>query len=139
MGKLWGNYGGKMNAKKIIYYASTALISLMLLAGAINFILNYTTAREEFLSFGFPVWIIYPLAAAKALGSFMLWVKHPECAWLREWAYAGIAFNLLLALGAHLSIADGKEIFPIVALFLVVVSRVSLEKLKTSSIETSSD
>ena len=117
-----------MKAKKIIYYISTVLISAMLLAGAANYIFNYAIAREEIITLGFPAWIIYPLAVAKTLGAVMLWIKRAECAWLKEWAYAGIVFNLLLATGAHLSVADGQQFFPLVALLLTIVSRTSLPK-----------
>lgn len=91
----------------ILYYATTGLISLGILGGA----MQYLTMNErivaafsyemdgEFNAIGFPAWLIYPMAIAKILGIAALWAPVPR--WIREWAYAGLFFNLLLAVGAH--------------------------------------
>jgi len=42
---------------------------------------------------------------------------------LKEWAYAGLFFDALLALSAHLMVNDGGQITAIVALIAIVVSR----------------
>jgi hypothetical protein len=47
------------------------------------------------------------LSLAKILGVLMLLAPVP--ALLKEWAYAGFAFDLTSALIAHLSVGDGAE------------------------------
>ena len=117
-----------MKTTKIIYYVSTGLFSLMLLAGATMYFLDYPHMSEEFTKLGFPLWIIYPLAVAKYLGIVSLWVKQiPNV--VREWAYAGFFFNLFLAFHAHLSINDGEQWGALIAIILLFTSRISLAKL----------
>lgn len=43
---------------------------------------------------------------AKILGLIVLWTQKSQT--LREWAYAGFFFNLLLAVSAHLYTGEGQ-------------------------------
>lgn len=85
---------------------------------------------ETFASLGFPVWIIYPLAIAKYLGLIAIWSNKSKL--LKEWAYAGFFFDVLLAAGAHLSVSDGGHYAALFGLVLVVVSRIYNGKLQNS-------
>lgn len=73
-----------------------------------------------FTTLGFPTWLIYPMALAKTLGLVAIWVSKSEK--LREWAYAGFFFNLLLGTSAHLAISDGEFAGALLALFTLLVS-----------------
>ena len=73
-----------------------------------------------FATFGFPTWLVYPLAIAKILGVIMILTKFKH--WLTEWAYAGIFFNVMLAISAHLAIKDGEQMGAIIGLILVLGS-----------------
>lgn len=86
------------------------------------YLTNYEMIEGAFKGFGFPTWIIYPLAYAKILGVLAVWIPGiPR--WLKEWAYAGFFFDALLAFGAHHYVNDGGELFSILALVFVTVSR----------------
>ena len=67
---------------------------------------------------------------AKLLGVIALWAKVPKL--LREWAYAGIFFNLLLAIGAHVfnpvNPNDMEAFVPAIPLVMLLVSRYTLYK-----------
>jgi hypothetical protein len=118
-----------MKAKKITYYITTILFSIMLLMGAGMYFFNYEHVTGEFTKLGFPLWIIYPLAVVKILGIIALWVKAiPNT--LREWAYAGFFFNLVLAFHAHIGAQDGDQYGALIALVLLLVSRYTLGKDK---------
>lgn len=119
-----------MKTTKIIYYISTTLFSIMLLMGAGMYFFNYEYAAGEFTKLGFPTWIIYPLAGIKIIGIISLWVKAIPGT-LREWAYAGFFFNLILAFFAHLNINDGEQFGALIALILLITSRYTLGKLAT--------
>jgi ABC-type Mn2+/Zn2+ transport system permease subunit len=102
---------------KIAHWIFTGLISALLLMSAGMYIAKYDEVAPVFGDLGFPVWLIYPMAVAKFLGVIMLLTKFNK--WLTEWAYAGIFFNLMLALGAHLSVGDGDAIPPVVGMALL--------------------
>ncbi len=119
-----------MKRNQIIYYVSTGLLSLLMLFSASMYIFQHEVAAEAFTGFGFPTWILYPLAIAKILGVIAIWYrKFPT---LREWAYAGFCFDFLLAIGAHVAINDGQHWLAVIALVLLFVSYFTGEK---SSIE----
>ena len=103
-----------------IYRISTGLISVMLVMGASRYILSNEEVQAAFVSLGFPVYLIYPMAIAKFLGVAALWVKGPT--WLRDWAYAGIFFNLLLAASAHMNVGDGEAPFAFIGLAILCTS-----------------
>jgi hypothetical protein len=109
-----------MKAKKTLYWISTILLILSLLSGAGLYIFDYQHAYNEFNSLSFPTYLIYPLAIAKTAGSIGILQKQSLV--LREWAYAGITFNLLLAFGAHYMANDGEAFGPILVLVFLLIS-----------------
>lgn len=109
-----------MNAKKITYFVSTGLFSVLMLMSAGMYIFNNAQVQAAFTSLGFPTYIIYPLALAKILGIVAIWVKKPRT--LKEWAYAGFFFNTLLAASAHLMVSDGQHFGALMAMVLVLTS-----------------
>ena len=54
-----------MKTNKIIYWVSTGLLSVLLLMSAGLYVFNNVEVSEMFKSFGYPIYIIYPLAVAK--------------------------------------------------------------------------
>jgi hypothetical protein len=73
-----------------------------------------------FVSLGFPIWIIYPLAGLKILGAITVFTRFSS--FLKELAYAGFFYDAALALAAHIMVRDGEFAPAIVALVLVTVS-----------------
>ena len=121
-----------MNLKKekIIYYISTGLLTLLMLMSVGMYLFNHDIMAETFTKLGYPSYIIYPLAAAKALGLIALWTNLSHT--LKEWAYAGFFFDFILALSAHLHIADGEHIPAIIALILLSISYYFSKKVNTT-------
>ena len=72
--------------------------------------------------FGYPTYIIYPLATAKLLGLAAICTKLSKT--LTEWAYAGFFFDFVLAFFAHYMINDGEHFFALIAIVLLLVSHV---------------
>ena len=90
------------------------------------YLFNHEEVKEMFIGFGYPTYIIYPLAAAKILGLFALW--NPNFKTLKQWAYAGFFFDFILAFFAHYMISDGGQGGSIIALVLLVVSYIFSKK-----------
>jgi hypothetical protein len=105
---------------KILYWASTVLLTLLMLFSVYNYFFNYEMVKGFFESFGYPTYLIYPLAVAKLLGLITIWANFSK--WLKEWAYAGFLFNTLLAFFAHYMISDGEHMGALIACILVLVS-----------------
>jgi hypothetical protein len=116
-----------MKVNKIIYYLSTSLLTVLMLFSASMYIFNNEVIGQMFTSFGYPIYIIYPLAIAKLLGLIAIW--NTKFSALKEWAYAGFFFDFVLAFFAHKMINDGEEIGAVLALLLLIVSYIYNRKV----------
>lgn len=109
-----------MKRDRIIYYSATGLLSLLMLFSAGMYVFNHNTVSAMFTNFGYPTYIIYPLAIAKLLGLVALWLVKNKT--LKAWAYAGFFFNLVLAFFAHYMIGDGEQGGAVLGLIFLLVS-----------------
>ncbi len=117
----------KMKTDKVIYLVSTGLLTALMLMSAGMYFFNNAMVVETFTALGYPTYIIYPLAILKLLGLVAIWTKVSK--YLKEWAYAGFFFDFVLALSAHLAINDGEHWPALVAIILVIVSRIYHQKV----------
>ncbi len=73
---------------------------------------------ESMTALGYPTYFMSILGLAKLLGVAAL--LAPRLPLLKEWAYAGFAFNLIGAVGSHLFVGDpAVEYLPPFVLLLV--------------------
>ena len=95
-------------AKGIVigFWIATALFCLQMSFTAYAQ-LTLPQVAEAFTHLGFPAYFRVELALAKLLGVLVLLAPVP--ARLKEWAYAGFAFDLTSAMIAHFSVGDGPE------------------------------
>ena len=106
--------------RTIISWASTAIACLALLGS-----LSYLTGSEEvvsgFAKAGYPQHLRIVLGIAKPIAAIVLLL--PRLALLKEWAYAGVTFALVMAtISSYLSEGGVKWILPLALLALVAVS-----------------
>lgn len=111
-----------MNQKtvKILFWITSGLFSLMMLASAGMYVFNYGEISEIFQKLGHPTHVIYPLAVFKLLGVIAILSRKSKT--LLEWAYAGFFFDFLLAFAAHYSINDGEHYGALMAMVLLLSS-----------------
>lgn len=107
-------------ARKIAYWGSTALACLALLGS-----LTYLTGSEQvvagFAKAGYPQHLRIVLGIVKPVAAIVLLL--PGLALLKEWAYAGVTFALLMAIISGYLSGDVKSwILAPVVLALVAVS-----------------
>ena len=111
-------------ARKITYWGSTAIVSVMLL-----FALMYLTGSEQvvsgFAKAGYPQHLRIVLGIAKPLAAIILLL--PGFALPKEWAYTGVAITWMMAVIAHYSAGDGPQVWsiPLTLLTLLIVSYVT--------------
>jgi len=106
--------------RKIAYWAPTTLAALALLGS-----LSYLTGSEQvvsgFAKAGYPRHLRIVLGIAKPLAAIVLLL--PGLALLKEWAYAGVTFALVMAIISAYLLGDVKSlILAPVVLVLVAVS-----------------
>ncbi|MCH3883248.1 DoxX family protein [Tenacibaculum aquimarinum] len=109
-----------MKTNKIIFYASTGLLTVMMLMSAGMYFFNYEEVAGMFTNFGYPAYIIQPYGVVKILGLVALWFFRGK--FINEWAYAGFFFAFILAFFAHFMIGDGEQWGALIAMVLLLVS-----------------
>ncbi|HBR57216.1 MAG TPA: hypothetical protein DEA22_07080 [Blastocatellia bacterium] len=109
-----------MMIARITYWLATGMFSLTMLGAATMYFFNYAEVAATVERLGFPAFIVYPLAAAKILGITAILTKKSRT--LKEWAYAGFFYDLMLAIAAHVNAGDGEYPMAAGAMLLLVVS-----------------
>jgi len=127
----------QMKRASIRYWIFTALLTAFMLLGAIPDWLQTPEAVSWLAHLGYPAYILPFLGAAKIFGLIAILV--PGFSRLKEWAYAGLTFDLLGALYSHLFTGDkvSNWIFPVIGLFLVTGSYISYRS--KTGLDTRSD
>lgn len=117
-----------MKAKQVLYWATTSLVALETFAGGIVDLTHGRTAvfrgpkvADVVTSLGYPTYILEILGAWKILGAVTL--VAPRSLRLKEWAYAGIVFELSGAVVSQAVRGKSRDIIdPLVLLGLALSS-----------------
>ena len=117
-----------MNTSKILYWLATVVLTAIMLFSVYNYLFNHEAIAGYFEHFGYPTYLIYPLATAKILGLIAIWGNFSR--FLKEWAYAGFFFNTTLAIFAHYIPDKSGYLFGIVALIATLVSYFTSKKVR---------
>lgn len=122
-----------MKTDKIIFW--TATIIIFLFEGVMPAFTSQTQlAKEGIRHLGYPEYFGNALVVFKVIGSLILLVPQAPKR-LKEWAYAGFAFDFLFASISHLAV-DGVtflSFFPLIFLGILAVSYVYYQKLSSAS------
>ena len=110
-----------MNKMKIAYWIFTVMMCALFIFSAQMYLRNPEMIQGYFESKGFAPWIVIPLAIAKLLG--VVAILTDKSSLLREWAYAGFFFDVVLAASMHLITEDGGQMMSLGGIVLVLLSR----------------
>lgn len=116
-----------MKRNKIIYWIATGLVSALMLMSAGMYFINTEEVKGIFEGFGYPSYIVIPLAVAKVLGVAAILTRRSRM--LLEWAYAGFFFDFILAFAAHWFAQDGGHLTAALAAVLLIVSYIFGRKI----------
>jgi hypothetical protein len=94
-----------MKKTKIIYWIFTGLFAAFMLFSAIPDAISTQEAKDFMTHLGYPLYIIPFLGVAKILGVIAILI--PGFPRLKEWSYAGLAYDLIGALYSTLSLHEG--------------------------------
>ena len=110
-----------MKAIKITYWATTAIVALMMCFSAYMYV-SAPAMTTAFHHLGFPDYFRIELAIAKVIGAVVL--LAPVALRVKEWAYAGFTISFLGAFWSRLAMGDaiGLAIAPVIMLAVMFVS-----------------
>jgi uncharacterized membrane protein YphA (DoxX/SURF4 family) len=113
---------------KIIYWITTGIMIMFMLLASIPDVLMFPDAVTFFKHLGYPAYLLPFIGVAKILGVFAIVV--PGFPRLKEWAYAGLVFDLIGAFYSHISVGDPLKVygFSLIALSFVASSYVFYRK-----------
>ncbi|MDP9002500.1 MAG: DoxX family protein [Myxococcota bacterium] len=113
---------GYVKAKAIGYWVTTVLTALLIGSGGIMQVLRTPDAVDGIVRLGFPVYFVVLLGIWKTLGAAA--ILAPRLPRLKEWAYAGIVFDLTGAAVSHAASgsAAGNVVGPALFTLLALAS-----------------
>lgn len=129
---MWNQKNSNMKKYKIIFWVATVILILwegIMPLGTIIFAPQYVNAGTKPL--GYPDYFAYTLIICKVLGVIAIsFPKVPNK--LREWAYAGLTFNLIFAFISHAAVDKniGFMLMPLVVLGILAISYVYGSKIR---------
>jgi hypothetical protein len=111
-----------MNQRNLGYWVATVLFSLVYFGSGLADVLHASPVIATLAHLGYPAYfasIIGPWKIAAAIT-----IALPGLSRMKEWAYAGVVFDLTGALASHAVLGDHgpKQIVPIVLLALLFTS-----------------
>lgn len=110
-----------MHMRRAVYRAATVVVALAFLTAGITYLARPELATPVIVALGYPVYLITVLGVWKVLGGLV--IAAPGLPRLKEWAYAGITFDLTGACISHL--ATGRPAGAVLPLALLAVTAVS--------------
>ncbi len=93
--------GSSTRSRTIAYWVTTALLVFELGLGGVWDLLRVPRALDVVTRLGYPPYFLVILGVWKLLGGVALVI--PRFPRLKEWAYAGVAFNITGAIASHLA------------------------------------
>ena len=111
-----------MTMRRIAYWVTTVLTAFVFLSGGAADLARPAFLMEGMTHLGYPAYFVIILGAWKVLGG--LAVLAPRSPRLKEWAYAGMLFDLTGAAASHAAVGDpaGKIAAPLIILGIVAAS-----------------
>ena len=94
-----------MNRSNVLYWSVTGLFCLLIIVSAVPDIMRVPQAVEMVEHhLGYPPYFLQYLGVAKLLGA--LTILQPKFPRLKEWAFVGVAFDLISAMYSSISVGD---------------------------------
>jgi uncharacterized membrane protein YphA (DoxX/SURF4 family) len=111
-----------MKTRTAVYWTTTGLIALSLLSGGVASVARAEQNVRGMAELGYPAYLLLILGLWKLLGGVML--LAPRLPLVKEWAYAGIVFDLTGAAASHAAVdhSAAKVAVPLVLLAIAAGS-----------------
>ena len=116
----WSN--NPTRATKIMYWVTTVLVATAFFVTGVGNLVPVAHIARDMSHLGYPPYFLYVLGTWKILGAIV--IVLPKVPRLKEWAYAGMAFDLTGAAFSRAASGDSviTVIVPVAISILVVTS-----------------
>jgi uncharacterized membrane protein YphA (DoxX/SURF4 family) len=104
--------------RRVGYWSTTGVTALVFASGGAAYLAGAETPLRGMAELGYPPYFVALLGLWKLLGS--LAIVAPQLPRLKEWAYAGIAFDLTGAAVSHLAAGHPAVKISVPLVFLVI-------------------
>src|SRR5271165_4717469 len=118
---------------RLIYWVFAVLTLAFLIAFGVQDLLGAKAVVDTIRHLGYPWYFCYMLGTGKLLAAAAL--LYPKSRLLREWAYAGVTFELISSFASHSFVDDpwSLRVAPIIVLAIVAVTwRYDPRRLRTA-------
>ena len=121
-----------MKTKSILYWVTTILVAVSIGSGGVAQVAHLQQNVDGFVHvLGYPLYFVTVLGVWKVLGAIAILV--PRLPRLKEWAYAGIFFDLTGAAASWAAIGGSGEAFHIIAPLIIAGFAVASWALRPQS------
>jgi uncharacterized membrane protein YphA (DoxX/SURF4 family) len=111
-----------MKTRSIAYWITTGLTAFVFLLGGAFDVARPSSVVEAMTKLGYPSFVAVILGVWKILGGVAVLI--PRFPRLKEWAYAGMVFDLTGAAASHAAVGDsvGEVATPLIIMVIVMAS-----------------
>jgi len=113
--------------EKIIYWIATLLMFALMALAIVNYHLQYETMAGFFEAFGYPKYVVYPLAYLKLIALIAILTNRYRN--LKDIAYGAYFINMVAATYAHL-LAGDNPVHAYVGLVVIPVSYILSNRVR---------
>ncbi|MBO9564855.1 MAG: DoxX family protein [Niastella sp.] len=109
----------KPTTTKVLYWTLTIIFSLAMFLDGIGGVTQQEAGQEVMRHLGYPMYVLIIFGVAKLMG--VIAIIQTKFLAIKEWAYAGFAFNFLGAFASRAFSGDsiGETIFPLIMLLIM--------------------
>jgi hypothetical protein len=129
-----------MTAKstKTFYWSASIIFGILMFLDGIGGVTKQEAGQEVMRHLGYPVYVLVIFGIAKLLGAVA--IMQTKYSTIKEWAYAGFAFNFIGAFASRLFVGDSLSeiIFPVVMLAVLCVPYFAWKKFEGIKLISSS-
>lgn len=109
-----------MKKTNIAYWIITSILALLMLFSGLSNIIFIPAAVPVFSHLGYPSYLIPFLGVAKTLGAIAILI--PGFPRIKEWAYAGLTFDLIGAMYSGISVGDPVGAWGMILIGLALIA-----------------
>jgi hypothetical protein len=109
----------KPKTTRVLYWTLTIIFALAMFLDGIGGVTQQEAGQEVMRHLGYPLYVLIIFGVAKLLG--VIAIVQTKFQAIKEWAYAGFAFNFLGAFASRAFAGDsfGETIFPLIMLAIM--------------------
>ena len=121
-----------MKKLKTWYWVATIIFALLMLMDGLGGVAQQEAGKEVFKHLGYPMYLLIIVGIAKLLG--VVAILQQKFVAIKEWAFAGFAFNFIGAFASRAFVGDGVALLipPIIALAIMFIPYILWKNIQSN-------